>query len=224
LSGINSIDDVEMDVLFSVCMLGAIAVVPIHFLSVEHLKLEEKYGRDKGKRIGKIYSLISGWGFFLFWAGLWFSPQTRFVVPVFPNLAVSVPVANFTIQIAHLMIFVPFFFIGASLGIEGVKETTLRVAETHRTEKIITSGVYSITRHPQYLGGLLAHVGISFLLSASYSLLSTPLMVALVYLISRKEEKELIKEFGKEYEDHRKNVPMLMPKCRRSQKARGKLA
>ena len=210
LLGINSIDDVEMDVLFFVCMLGAVAVVPIHFLSVEHLKLEEKYGRDKGKRIGNIYSLISGWGFFLFWAGLWFSPQPRFVVPVLPNLAVTVPVASFTIQIAHLMFFIPFFFIGAWLGIRGVKETTLRVAETHRTEKIITSGVYSISRHPQYLGGLLAHVGTSFLLSASYSLLSTPLMALLIYLISRKEEKELIKEFGKEYEDYRKKVSMFL--------------
>ena len=200
-----------MDVLFFVCILGVIAVIPIHFLSVEHLRLEEKYGRNKGRRIGRIYGLISGWGFFLFWAGLWFSPQSRFIVPVFPNLAVTVPVASFTIQIAHLIIFVPFFFIGAWLGIEGVKETTLRVAETHRTEKIITSGVYSITRHPQYLGGLLAHVGISFLLSASYSLLSTPLMALLVYLISRKEEKELIKEFGKEYEDYRKKASMFLP-------------
>jgi protein-S-isoprenylcysteine O-methyltransferase Ste14 len=200
-----------MDVLFFVCIVGAISVIPIHFSSVEHLRLEEKYGRNEGRRIGRIYSLISGWGFFLFWAGLWFSPQPRFVVPVFPNLAVSVPVASFTIQIVHLMIFVPFFFIGAWLGIEGVKETTLRVAETHRTEKIITSGVYSITRHPQYLGGLLAHVGISFLLSASYSLLSTPLMAVIVYLISKKEEKELIKEFGKEYEDYTKKVSMFLP-------------
>ena len=200
-----------MDVLFFVCTLGVIAVIPIHFSSVEHLRLEEEYGRDRGRRIGEIYSLISGWGFFLFWAGLWFSPQPRFVAPVFPNLAVTVPFASFTIQITHLMIFIPFFFIGAWLGIEGVKETTIRVAETHRTEKIITSGVYSIARHPQYLGGLLAHVGISFLLSAAYSLLSTPLMALLVYLISRKEEKELIKEFGKEYEDYRKKVSMFSP-------------
>jgi protein-S-isoprenylcysteine O-methyltransferase Ste14 len=200
-----------MDVLFFVCILGVIAIIPIHFLSVEHLKLEKKYGRDKGRRIGKIYSLISGWGFFLFWAGLWFSPQPRFVVPVFQNLAVTVPVVSFTIQIVHLMIFVPFFFIGAWLGIGGVKETTLRVAETHRTEKIITSGVYSIVRHPQYLGGLLAHVGISFLLSASYSLLATPLMALLVYLISKIEEEELVREFGKEYEDYRKKVSMFLP-------------
>jgi protein-S-isoprenylcysteine O-methyltransferase Ste14 len=200
-----------MDILFFICTLGVIAVVPLHFSSVEHLRLEEKYGRDKGRRIGEIYSLISGWGFFLFWAGLWFSPQSRFVVQVFPNLTVTIPVVNFTIQVAHLMIFIPFFFIGAWLGIEGVKETTMRVAETHRTEKIITSGVYSVCRHPQYLGGLLAHLGTSFLLSASYSLLSTPLMAFLVYIISRKEEKELIMEFGQEYENYRKKVSMFLP-------------
>jgi protein-S-isoprenylcysteine O-methyltransferase Ste14 len=69
-------------------------------------------------------------------------------------------------------------------------------------------------RHPQYLGGLLAHLGISILLSAFYSLLLTPIMIALVYLISRKEEKEILREFGKEYEDYRDEVPMLIPKLK----------
>ena len=113
------------------------------------------------------------------------------------------------------MVFVPFFLVGAWLGIEGVRETTLKVAETHRAEKVVTSGVYSIVRHPQYLGGLLAHVGISFLFSAWFSLLATPLMVLLVFLISRKEEIELEKEFGKEYLNYKENVPMFVPKLSR---------
>jgi protein-S-isoprenylcysteine O-methyltransferase Ste14 len=197
-------------------MLGAVAMVPIHFLSVEHLKLQGKYGKDKGTRLGEIYSLISGWGFFLFWAGIWFSSQPRFTVPVFADLAFTVPVVNFLISIVHLVIFAPFFLVGAWLGIEGVKQTTLKVAETHRTEEVVTSGVYSIVRHPQYLGGLLAHVGISFLLSAWLSLLFTPLVVVLLYVVSRKEEEELIKEFGKEYEDYKKKVSMFMPRSKRA--------
>jgi len=191
-------------------------LVPIHFLSVEHLKLQGKYGKDKGTRLGEIYSLISGWGFFLFWAGIWFSSQPRFTVPVFADLAFTVPVVNFLISIVHLVIFAPFFLVGAWLGIEGVKQTTLKVAETHRTEEVVTSGVYSIVRHPQYLGGLLAHVGISFLLSAWLSLLFTPLVVVLLYVVSRKEEEELIKEFGKEYEDYKKKVSMFMPRSKRA--------
>ena len=115
----------------------------------------------------------------------------------------------------HLIISVPFLISGAWIAIKGVEGVTLKVAETHRTEKIVTKGVYSIVRHPQYLGGLLAHVGISSLLSAWYSLLSTPLMSVLIFLISKKEEEELIREFGKEYEDYKKKVPMLIPKLRR---------
>ena len=149
-----------------VCIFGVIVTVPILFLSVEHKKLQEKYGRDKAIRIGEICSYISGWGFFLFWIGLWLSPQSRFTLPVFASLAVLVPIVDFAIPILHLIIFTPFFAVGTWLGIEGVKKTTLKVAETHKAEKIVTSGVYSIIRHPQYVGGLLAHVGASFLLSA----------------------------------------------------------
>ena len=207
-------DSGKMSIWFFICVLGAIATIPLHFLSVEHIKLQERYGKEKGTKIGEIYGLISGWGFLFFWVGIWTSPQPRFTVPILQNLSVLVPVINFSIPLLHLIICILFLIPGAWLAINAVKETTLRVAETHRTEKIVTTGVYSIVRHPQYLGGLLAHVGISFLLSARYSLLSTPIMVILIYLISRKEEEELIREFGKEYEDYKKKAPMLIPRLR----------
>jgi len=203
-----------MYVWFFISVLGLIAIVPLHFLSVEHLKLQERFGRKKGDKIGKLCGLISGWGFFLFWIGIWFSPQPRFTVPIFQNQAGLVPFINFSIPLLHLIIGTPFLIAGSWLGIKGVKETTLKVAETHRTENIVTVGIYSIVRHPQYLGGLLAHAGISFLLSAGYSVLLTPLTVLLIYLISKKEEEELIKEFGKKYEAYKKKVPMLIPRLR----------
>ena len=40
-------------------------------------------------------------------------------------------------------------------------------------------------------------------------------MIVIVYLISWKEERELIKELGKEYEEYKKRVPMLIPRVRR---------
>jgi len=40
-------------------------------------------------------------------------------------------------------------------------------------------------------------------------------MIFLVYLISWKEEEELTREFGKEYDDYKKNVPMLLPKIKK---------
>ena len=201
-----------MYIWFFICVLGAFAVIPLHFLSVEHLKLQDRYGKEKGTKVGEIYGLISGWGFFFFWIGIWVSSQPRFSIPILQNLSVLVPVVNFSIPLFYLIISVFLLIPGVWLAIYGVKKVTLRVAETHRTEKLVTTGVYSIVRHPQHLGALLAHVGISFLFSAWYSLLFTPLMVVLIYLISRKEEEELIKEFGKEYEDYKKKVPMLIPR------------
>ena len=187
-------------------------MIPLHFLSVEHLKLQEKYGKETGTKIGKILGLISGWGFFFFWVGLWISPQPGFSILVLQSSALSIPFVNSSIPLSHLIVSAAFLAPGTLLAVRGVRETTLRVAETHRAERIVTSGVYSRVRHPQYLGGLMAHIGISFLMSALYSLISTPLMVILIYLMSKKEERELVREFGKEYEDYKKKVPMFIPK------------
>ena len=197
--------------LFFVCLLGAIGVVPIHFLSVEHLKLQKKFGKEKGTKIGEVLGLISGWGFFTFWIGIWISKQPRFSLPLFQNLIDFGPVINLSVPLLHLVIFIIFVGFGAWTAIMGVRETTLKVSETHRAEKIIKTGIYSKVRHPQYLGGLIAHIGISFFLSALYSLISFPFMVLLIYLISWKEEIELKKEFGDDYKKYKVKVPMLIP-------------
>jgi len=199
---------------FLISVLGLVGIIPFYFLSVEHQKLQGRYGKEKGTHIGEILGIISGWGFFTFWIGIWISPQPRFTIPVFQDFLIMIPVINFAIPLFNLAASLLLIIPGSWLAVNGVKETTLKVAETHRPKTVVTTGVYSIVRHPQYLGGLLAHLGISILLSAFYSLLLTPMIIALVYLISRKEEKEILREFGKEYEDYRDKVPMLIPKLK----------
>lgn len=196
-------------VISLVCLI--INIIP-YFLSLEHQKLERRYGLQKGKEIGEIYAMISGWGFFIFLFGIWISPQERFLLPFMHEFSLQIPILDLTIYLVNLLIFISFFLIGAFFGIKGVMQTTLKVAEMHRTKKIITKGVYTIVRHPQYLGAILAHIGFSFLFSALYSLLITPIVIAIVYMISWKEEKELIREFDGKYENYKKKVPMLIPK------------
>ena len=205
---------------FLICLSGITFSVPFNFFSVEHLKLEQKYGKKKGNKLGKILGIISGWGFFLFWIGLWISPQPSFVLPFLDNQILLIQILNYSIPFFSLIISLVLILSGAWFGIEGVKQTTLKVAETHRTEKIVSKDVYSIIRHPQYFGGILAHLGVTFLLSAGYSLLITPIIVVLVYLISKKEEKELIKEFGKKYKQYKNEVPMFIPRIHRKEKTK----
>ncbi len=123
-------------------------------------------------------------------------------------------IIGYPIHLFHLIIAIPLISVGAWFGIVGVKEVTLKVAETHRPKEVISTGIYSKIRHPQYFGAILAHIGISFLLSSFYSLLSTPLVILVIYLFSWKEEKELMREFGKEYGDYKKTVPMLTPRIK----------
>ena len=201
-----------MSIWFYASLFGFVGIVVPYFLSLEHLKLDEKYGKQKGKKLGEIFGVISGWGFFLFWFGIWLSPQERFIIPFFQNFFIQIPLLNLTIYVINLLIFIPFFVAGAWFGVAGVFGTSLKVAETHRAETVVSTGVYSIVRHPQYLGGILAHIGFSFLLSGLYSLVVTPLAIAIIYIISWKEENELTKEFGQKYVEYRSKVPMLIPK------------
>jgi len=202
---------IKMYIWFFICVLCMFIAILLHFKSVEHIKLQKKYGKERGVKIGKIYGTISGTMEFISLIGLWISPQPRFTIPIFSDL--SIPIVNFSTPILHLTISIPLIMLGAWIAISAVKATKLEVAETHcAPKKLETTGVYSIVRHPQYFGWILAHVGMSILLSVGYSMLFTPILIALIYLISKKEEDELINEFGKEYKDYQKKVPMLIPK------------
>ncbi|MFX0107872.1 MAG: methyltransferase family protein [Candidatus Hodarchaeota archaeon] len=200
---------------FVIFLIGMVFAVPFHFRSVEHYKLEERYGQEKGKRIGEVLGMLSGWGFFGFWIGVWFAPQERFLLPFLQDLLFIIPFLNLEVSILHAVLFILFLIPGLCLGIGGVMQTGLKTAETHRTDRIVDSGLYSFVRHPQYLGGIFSHFALTFLLSGLYALLASPIILVLNYAISWKEEVELVREFGEEYLRYQKSVPMLFPWRRR---------
>jgi protein-S-isoprenylcysteine O-methyltransferase Ste14 len=82
---------------------------------------------------------------------------------------------------------------------------------------VIRKGVFSRVRHPMYLGALSLYLG---LLVSTFSLVATGIWVLIIifyYFNSKHEEKLLLDKFGKDYEDYRKEVPMLIPRIRRKQ-------
>lgn len=202
-----------MSIWFFICVVGLTLALPLHFWSVEHLKLQRRYGKERGIKIGNILGIISGGMEFIFLIGLWISPQPRFTIHVLPSSSITIPFVNFSIPILHLMIALPFVLTGAWLAIRAVRAVGLKAAEVHgKPREIIIIGPYSVVRHPQYLGANFVQIGMSFLFSAWYSLLFTPVYIFYNYLIAWKEEKELVREFGREYKSYQKKVPMFIPR------------
>jgi len=201
-----------MAILFILFICALLLCLPLHFLSVNHTKLNKMFRPDIAEKFGTILGFISGWGYFICLMALWVAPQPRFAIPLFPVKLFEIPFLTLPIYSSNLLYSILFIILSIYLGFAGVKGTSLKVSETHRPTEVITRGIYSYLRHPQYLGAIMAHIGFSILLSGLYAFLSTPIIILYNYLISWKEEKELIKEFGEEYQNYKKNVPMFLPR------------
>jgi protein-S-isoprenylcysteine O-methyltransferase Ste14 len=202
-----------MSVWFIVSVVGTVVLLPLHFLSVEHHKLDTRYGEEKGRKIGNLLGIVSGWGYFLFLFGIWLSPQEKFGLP-FEGVSILDVTGFLSLSLLDLSLGMCLILPGMYFGIKGVMDLGLKVSETHRPEKLVSSGVYQRLRHPQYFGAILAHLGISFLLSAFYALLVTPVLLLRDFAACWKEEQELIRKFGEEYLRYKKRVPMLLPRFR----------
>ena len=193
---------------FIFSILGMCLMVPLHFLSVEHLKFQKKFGMEKGNKITTILGLTSGWGFFAFWFGIWISTQPRLIIPFISNPSFSIPIINFSIPVFHLIISIPFIIVGAWFGIGSVRITSLKVAETHRTERIVSTKIYSLIRHPQYFGFILIITG---WLVGWPTILTVIFAIILIYKyvkVCRVEEEELA--HIKKYEDYKEKVPFFI--------------
>ncbi len=195
-----------MGICFKISLTGYVLILLPYFLSLEHNRLE-RWFKENSVIMGDALGYISGWGFFCFWIGLWICPQKRFRLgyPVFTIQGITFGSMN--IGLSFLLLLPAFWF-----GIKGVLELGFKTSETHRPSELVTTGVYGVVRHPQYLGGLFGHLGVSFLFGSRDALLVTPIVFIVVYLLCWKEEKELLREFGRRYRRYREEVPMLIPR------------
>jgi len=87
--------------------------------------------------------------------------------------------------------------------------------EERKKPGVIRKGVFSVMRHPVYLGEILLYLG---LLMLSISLAAAVVWVgaiAFLHYISRHEERLLLERFGVEYEQYMRDVPMWIPRIRK---------
>jgi protein-S-isoprenylcysteine O-methyltransferase Ste14 len=77
----------------------------------------------------------------------------------------------------------------------------------HTTE-IVDSNIFRVVRHPLYLGGAIAMVGIVLVVQSIPSTILGLVAIFCFWMASKKEDEFNIKKFGDGYKEYMKKVPM----------------
>jgi protein-S-isoprenylcysteine O-methyltransferase Ste14 len=89
----------------------------------------------------------------------------------------------------------------------------------HRLSGVVRTGVYGHVRHPRYLLYMLMILGMAFLTGAQLIFLLAFLNILLYQVLAPFEERELLDQYGPQYEEYRRSVPRFLPHLRRTPSA-----
>ncbi len=96
-------------------------------------------------------------------------------------------------------------------GLRSMGRQMASQAEVRPDTELVTSGAFSLVRHPLYLSILLLWAGGTLALLSWVMALCTLVLVPLFVARSRIEERMLVRHFGDAYRDYAARVPMLLP-------------
>jgi protein-S-isoprenylcysteine O-methyltransferase Ste14 len=99
--------------------------------------------------------------------------------------------------------------IAGALAWEGMK---IVFGETREKPAVIREGVFNLVRHPIYLGAILGYLGMIILTLSLAATLVLIIIIIFYHFIARHEEKLLLENFGKDYEEYVREVPMWIPR------------
>jgi protein-S-isoprenylcysteine O-methyltransferase Ste14 len=87
--------------------------------------------------------------------------------------------------------------------------------EAQRTKTLAVSGPYAYVRHPQYDGFILIMLGFLLQWPTLVTLIMFPILVTMYVRLARREEREVLSEFGDEYRRYAARTPAFLPRVRR---------
>lgn len=103
--------------------------------------------------------------------------------------------------------------LGGAMGAVGLSIRAAAAGHLRKHEELTTSGPYSYTRNPLYLGSAVLAAGI---LLAGGSWLAAPLVggyfVLFYSLVMRREEAELRARYGDAFHEYARRVPLFFPR------------
>ncbi|MFQ5419047.1 MAG: methyltransferase family protein [Anaerolineae bacterium] len=77
---------------------------------------------------------------------------------------------------------------------------------------MVVDGIYSRVRHPQYLGLFMIIIGLLIQWPTLISLVMAPILFWSYARLARREEQDMIAQFGEAYHTYREAVPAFMPR------------
>jgi len=81
-----------------------------------------------------------------------------------------------------------------------------------KTKNLVVSGPYKYTRNPMLFGTFLMYLAFAlFMNSITTVVLISAIFIFMLTVVVKMEEKRLLKDFGKQYEEYRKKVSMFIP-------------
>jgi len=115
-----------------------------------------------------------------------------------------------------ILLALPLYLAGADLVIRGWEAIHKNYWGKERGERrLVTEGVYSYMRHPQYTGFMLLTLGLIVHWATLLLIIMWPILAFQYYRLAKREEAELEEEFGEEYIEYRRRVPMFIPSLNR---------
>ncbi len=102
-----------------------------------------------------------------------------------------------------------FLFVGIGLFAQGWRE----LYRARQNNVLAKTGLYRFVRHPQYTGLFLGLFGEGVVhWPTLFSIILFPVIVVIYVFLARREERQVLEEFGEEYQLYRQSVPMFFPK------------
>jgi len=83
--------------------------------------------------------------------------------------------------------------------------------QAQRTRSLATTGPYAYVRHPQYAGFILIMLGFLLQWPTILTLLMFPVLVWMYIRLARREEREVLTEFGEAYARYAAQTPAFLP-------------
>jgi protein-S-isoprenylcysteine O-methyltransferase Ste14 len=100
-------------------------------------------------------------------------------------------------------------FIGVGIFIQGWRE----LYRARQRKTLATGGLYGLVRHPQYTGLFLALFGEGMVhWPTLFSVGLFPVIVLAYSLLARREERQMIEQFGNQYRTYQQRVPRFLPR------------